>query len=214
MKVKEFQRAIKKEGIDIALFFNLDSMEGNPNLFYFSGYTGVGALVIPKNSPSFLLVPRMEYERAKKESGMNVASIEKKKLFDYVRANPKVGGHIIRKATKINFLSIFNSTQELFEAAGIEYPRKEFRQLITREAGEKRKKILELLRGNPLMSLEEIGENFSHRVAGRNLFQLFIDIDKEFKLHKRRRGTIYIKFIVIMMLSLIFWIVSFDSFNL
>jgi len=83
---------------------------------------------------------------------------KKKKLFDYVRANPKVGGHIIRKATKINFLSIFNSTQELFEAAGIEYPRKEFRQLITREAGEKRKKILELLRGNPLMSLEEIGE--------------------------------------------------------
>ena len=85
MKVKEFQHAIKKEGIDIALFFNLDSMEGNPNLFYFSGYTGVGALVIPKNSPSFLLAPRMEYERARKESGMNVASIEKKKLFDSVK---------------------------------------------------------------------------------------------------------------------------------
>ena len=65
MKIKEFQHELKKKGIDFALFYNLDSINFDADMVYFSGYKGLGALVIPKNKKAFLIVPEMEYERAK-----------------------------------------------------------------------------------------------------------------------------------------------------
>jgi len=84
MKIKALQESLKKDGIDAALFLNLNSLGYDPNLFYFSSYSGVGALVVPKNKPPFLLVPKMEYERAKKCSIRAVFSLDKKRLFDSV----------------------------------------------------------------------------------------------------------------------------------
>ena len=81
MKIKEFQEHLEKEGIDLALFYNA-GMEANPNFFYFSGFGGIGAAVIGKSS--FLLVPKMELERAERCSQLRVYPFDKKKFFESV----------------------------------------------------------------------------------------------------------------------------------
>jgi Xaa-Pro dipeptidase len=83
MKVKRFQKVLKKKGVDFALLYNIDSTRLDPNLFYFSGYEGIGAMVIPKKKKPFLLVPKMEYERARKGKIM-VYVLDKKRLFEGV----------------------------------------------------------------------------------------------------------------------------------
>jgi len=65
MKHKQFQKLLVKNKIDLAIFTNL-SEHPNPHLQYFAQYKGYGALIIPKNKPPFLIVPEMEYERAKR----------------------------------------------------------------------------------------------------------------------------------------------------
>lgn len=81
MKIKEFQKQLQKEGIDFALFQNA-GMEPNPNFFYFSGFGGTGAAVIGKSS--FLLVPKMELERAKGCSLLRAYPFDKKRFFESV----------------------------------------------------------------------------------------------------------------------------------
>ncbi len=66
MKIKEFQKELVKKGIDIALFLNIEFDVIEPNIKYFSDYFGIGALIIPKNKSPFLIVPEMEYEKAKR----------------------------------------------------------------------------------------------------------------------------------------------------
>ncbi len=66
MKIKEMQKELRKKKIDFALFLNIEFDAVEPNIFYFSGYSGSGALVIPKNKKPFLVVHEMEYEKAKK----------------------------------------------------------------------------------------------------------------------------------------------------
>jgi Xaa-Pro aminopeptidase len=83
MKLKEFQDILKKRKIDFALFFNLNPIEADHNLFYFSGYSGIGVLVIGQKK-AFLLVPKMEYEKARKSRIRKVYALDKKKLFDSV----------------------------------------------------------------------------------------------------------------------------------
>lgn len=84
MKVKELKEILDKKKSDFAFFYNLDSVKVNPNLVYFSGYNGLGALIIPKGKEQFLIVPKMEYERAKKSMIRKVYAIDKKKFFDSV----------------------------------------------------------------------------------------------------------------------------------
>jgi len=81
MKIKEFKEYLEKEGIDFALFYNA-GMETNPNFFYFSGFNGAGTAVIGK-SP-FLLVPKMELERAGKGNINHVYAFKKKRAFQSV----------------------------------------------------------------------------------------------------------------------------------
>lgn len=64
MKIKEFQSILKQKNIDFAFFFS-GYTEKDPNLIYFTGYTGIGALIISKNKPAFLVVPKMELKRVK-----------------------------------------------------------------------------------------------------------------------------------------------------
>ena len=84
MKVKEFQSILEKKNSDFALFYNSDSSKANPNMLYFSGYKGIGALVVPKNKMPFLIAPAMEFERAKKSMIKKAYSMEKKRFFDSI----------------------------------------------------------------------------------------------------------------------------------
>lgn len=84
MKIRRFQERLKEKKIDIALIYNIDSMGSDNDLVYFTGYKGVGALVIPKDKPAFVLVPGMEYGRIKGK-GIRVYKLRKKKrLFEEI----------------------------------------------------------------------------------------------------------------------------------
>ncbi|MFC1691312.1 M24 family metallopeptidase [Nanoarchaeota archaeon] len=76
--MKNLQSYLKKKKISYALFIQ-DEIP-NPNMFYFSGYGGYGALVVPAKKPSYLLVPEMEYELAKEQVKKAKSRIKIKKL--------------------------------------------------------------------------------------------------------------------------------------
>jgi len=84
MKINELKSALNKKRIDFAIFYNLDSIKTNPNIFYFSGYDGLGTLVIPAKQHPFLIVPEMEFQRAKRSIVKKVYSMEKKRFFESV----------------------------------------------------------------------------------------------------------------------------------
>ena len=84
MKINEFKKIIENKNADFVLFYNLDSTKVNPNMFYFSGYSGLGALVVPKKQAPFLIAPEMEIERAKKSMIKKAYSMEKKKFFESI----------------------------------------------------------------------------------------------------------------------------------
>ncbi|MDP3766076.1 MAG: M24 family metallopeptidase [Nanoarchaeota archaeon] len=84
MGINELKAILEEKKTDFALFYNSDSTKLNANLFYFSGYSGLGALVIPKRQLPFLIVPDMEFERAKKSMVKKVYSMEKKKFFESI----------------------------------------------------------------------------------------------------------------------------------
>lgn len=85
MRINELKKILKDERSDFALFYNLDSTKINPNMFYFSGYNGLGALVISKKV-AFLMVPEMELQRAKQSMIKRVYVIDKKRFFESIRA--------------------------------------------------------------------------------------------------------------------------------
>lgn len=84
MKISEFQAILDSRKADCSIFYNSDSSRSNPNLFYFSGYSGLGALVIPIKKNPFLLVPEMEFQRAKESSVKQIYSMEKKRFFESI----------------------------------------------------------------------------------------------------------------------------------
>tara|TARA_Y100000310_G_C20693471_1_gene823892 strand:+ start:2248 stop:3315 length:1068 start_codon:yes stop_codon:yes gene_type:complete len=84
MKIKELKRILEIKKLDCVLLLNTNSLETNPNMFYFTRYPGIGALVIPKKQNPFLIVPEMEYERAKKSIISKVYKMNKKKFFESI----------------------------------------------------------------------------------------------------------------------------------
>ncbi len=83
MRVSRLKKELEKRNIDFALFYNLDSENYNKNMYYFSGYKGIGCLIIHRKKPAFLLVPSMEYGRAKNTAKIEVYKWEKgKRLFE------------------------------------------------------------------------------------------------------------------------------------
>ena len=86
MKIKELKSILEKNDQDFAVFYNSDSSKTNPNLFYFSGYSGIGALVVPKNKHPFLIAPNMEIERARKSIIKQVYPMEKKRFFESIHS--------------------------------------------------------------------------------------------------------------------------------
>lgn len=84
MRVKEFQAFLQEKKVDASILVSI-GMEPDPNFFYFTGYEGAGALIIPKSGRPLLLAPKMEQERARKSRIKSVKILEKKRLFDSVR---------------------------------------------------------------------------------------------------------------------------------
>jgi len=86
MKIKDI---LEKKKLDFALFYNLDYERVDPNLFYFSNYSGIGAIVIPKKKKPFLIAPKMEYLKAKKSNIKKVYQMDKKKFFETILEKTK-----------------------------------------------------------------------------------------------------------------------------
>ena len=58
MKVEAFGKALTN-GLDCFLVTN------SKNLFYFTGFSGSGVLLVPREGKAFLYIPEMEFEAAK-----------------------------------------------------------------------------------------------------------------------------------------------------
>ena len=84
MKINDFRELLDKKKCDFAVFYNFNSAGHDANMLYFSGYSGLGALIVPKNKPAFLVVPEMEFHRAKKSMVKSVYSMDKKKFFESI----------------------------------------------------------------------------------------------------------------------------------
>jgi Xaa-Pro aminopeptidase len=78
MKIKEFQEVLKEKKIDFFLAANIDFARFDYDMAYFSGYGGVGVLIIPKDKKPFMIVNRMEAKRARAD-GLKVYSPKSKK---------------------------------------------------------------------------------------------------------------------------------------
>lgn len=84
MKINELRDILKKKSLDAALFYSA-GMEPNPNMVYFAQYYGIGALIVPKKQPPSLIVPQMEYERAKGSLIKKVCMMDKKRFFQSIK---------------------------------------------------------------------------------------------------------------------------------
>ena len=124
MKINEFQSILEEKKCDFALFYNSDSAKVNPNMLYFTGYSGSGALIIPKNKQPFLVVPEMELERARRSLIKRVYSMEKKRFFES-----------IYKICKKNNLRIKNIAidKNNFTLNSFKYFKKQFKNIKSRD---------------------------------------------------------------------------------
>lgn len=108
---------------------------------------------------------------------------EKKKIIiDYIRKHPDVGGHIIKKDTKINFQTIFKTTKEAFKVAGVKYPREPDK----RKLEEKREEIIKMVKENPLISISEITKKV--KTQPYNFFRSINEIYKEAGVKPVKKG--------------------------
>ena len=82
MKIREFKSILEKKNAELAIFYSSDSSKVSPNLFYFSGYSGIGILAIPAKKEPFVIAPEMEFQRAKKSMIKKVYTMEKKRFFE------------------------------------------------------------------------------------------------------------------------------------
>lgn len=95
MKLKQFQKELKKGKIGFAIFIGED-----PNITYFSGFEGFSCLIIPAKKPAFLIVHRMEYNRARKARVKAVKLPKNQRFFKFIKKKIKA------KTIGINKLSI------------------------------------------------------------------------------------------------------------
>jgi Xaa-Pro aminopeptidase len=77
MRIEELQKKLDEKKIDLGIVFSIDE-KPNTTMVYLTGYSGIGVLAILQKK-SFLIVPDMEYEKAKKTSKIKVFKTEKKK---------------------------------------------------------------------------------------------------------------------------------------
>ncbi|MBS3098222.1 aminopeptidase P family protein [Candidatus Woesearchaeota archaeon] len=110
MNIKAFQSELKKRNVDFALFYNVDYDKTNANMFYFSGYKGIGALIITKNK-RFLIIPKMEIGRVK---GIKAYIWDKDhRLFEFVKK--KVKGKVIGIDKNVFTLNAYKEFKKQFK---------------------------------------------------------------------------------------------------
>jgi len=66
-KIKEFQDILRRKGIDFFISCNIDFSRFDYDIAYFSGYNGVGVMIIPARKKPFIIVARMEKKRIRKK---------------------------------------------------------------------------------------------------------------------------------------------------
>lgn len=99
---------------------------------------------------------------------------ERKKIIaEYIRKYPKTGGQTISKETKINVCNAFKGIKEAFEFAGVNYPR----EIDLRKKEEKKKQIINLIRENPLITVQEITNKL--KIQPYHFFKNIKEIYKE-----------------------------------
>ena len=84
MKEKELRGILESKGLDLAIFYSL-GMEPNPNVVYLSQYYGSGMVILPRKGNPLLIVPKMEYERAKTSNIKSVYAMDRKRFFESAR---------------------------------------------------------------------------------------------------------------------------------
>ena len=104
--------------------------------------------IFPSLKEAFIeagISPPRNFERKTKRGRRRI-------IINYIKKHPKVGGHTISKETKINVASAFKNIEYAYRAAGVDYPRK----IDPRKKEEKKKQIVNLVRENPLITIQEI----------------------------------------------------------
>jgi len=76
MRIKDFQKELRRKGLPVALLFNLEE-HLNPSFYYFTRYDGYGCLVVPATGKPLVIVPPMEEERAKGTTPLHVLAYRK-----------------------------------------------------------------------------------------------------------------------------------------
>ncbi len=84
MKANALKKVLEKNKLDFALLYNSDSTKTDQNMLYFSGYNGLGALIVPRRKKEFLIAPEMEFQRAKKSIVKKVYKMKKKRFFEEI----------------------------------------------------------------------------------------------------------------------------------
>ncbi|MFO8016608.1 MAG: Xaa-Pro peptidase family protein [Candidatus Woesearchaeota archaeon] len=98
-KRRSLRKHAQKKRIHSIILFNLKMNAPDPNFYHLTGFDGYGCLLLLKDR-EILFVPKMEYERAKREvKGMPVR-ILKGKLSENIR------GHVRGKAVGIDYNAV------------------------------------------------------------------------------------------------------------
>jgi Xaa-Pro aminopeptidase len=137
-------------------------------MFYFSGYNGLGALVIPKKHKPFLIVPEMEFQKAKKSMVRQVYSMDKKRFFESIFATLK------KNNIKSKKIAIDNNN---FTLNSYKHFKKQFKKSRTNDIA------LECLKLRQIKTMKEIKTikkafNYGNKILNKTI-KNFKDFKKE-----------------------------------
>ena len=158
MRINELKGILEENKLDFALFYN-PSMGTNPNMLYFSGYSGLGSLIIPRNQNPFLIVPKMEFEKAKNSMIKKVYSMDKKKFFESIYA-------IIMK-NKIKFKKI-GIDDNNFTLNSYKYFKKQFKKIKSKDISLDCLKLRQI-KTNKEIEIIEKGFNYGNKVLNKTI---------------------------------------------
>lgn len=125
---------------------------------------------------------------------------KRKIVIDYIKKNPKAGGHIILRDTKINYQSVFKDIKDAFVAAGVEYPRE---KSYKESPKEKKKRIIKMINENPNLTTTELSREikinpYRYFKSINGLYKeagLKIDSNFIFSKRKNKKKEIVVDFI-------------------
>ena len=146
MKIDEFKQILNKKKCDFALLYTSDSAKASSNLFYFSGYSGIGILVIPAKKQPFLITPQMEFQRAKKSMIKKVYLMENKRFFESAFT-------VIKK----NKLKIRNAAidKNNFTLNSYKYFKKQFKRIKAKDISSECTKLREIKTAKEIQYLKK-----------------------------------------------------------